>query len=70
MKKLKLDDLNVTTFTTVGASDNEAGTVRAHSETLDFDCSGGPSAGGYCQSYVYNPCSTWTESHNGLACIE
>jgi hypothetical protein len=69
MKKLKLEDLEVATFTTVGASDDRTGTVHGHSETIDFDCSGGPSAGGYCQSFIHNPCSGWTDTVNEMHCM-
>jgi hypothetical protein len=70
MKKLKLDDLNVTSFTTVASPDGASGTVHGHSETIDFDCSGGPSAGGYCQSFIHNSCSGWTDTENEMHCMQ
>jgi hypothetical protein len=60
VKKLKLDDLQVTSFETV-SSEKQQGTVIAH-ETNDPDfCSHAGTCGGNtiqsaCESYCTNPC--------------
>ena len=70
MKKLRLEELRVATFATTPELQGARGTVRGNEATgdcsIDFCSHGcmsaadsgcnGPSVGGQCQSYAYNPC--------------